>query len=184
MGDGDGIESVQSLTPMFLDPVDSAEHAKVLAEQPPQKCVKMAATVARPPNSDPFGCPAVEPKDFQKTCLSKSRPCVLRGAGAGFLRNHAAQSALDRWVELAGNSTVKVSIPFPSADSGGLPTLNSIRRTEEFFLQESVRDDLKRRGKEAPNAQDYPWTLVRGGRFTMQLRDAVTWTRQHPQKST
>lgn len=140
-------------------------------------------SLAHPGVKDKLGCPNVKPSRFVQKCLQKSRPCVLRGQAATFLRERPeGLGSLDRWVELAENVSVRVSFPFPTAPGGSSPTLNSIALTEEFFARKEVHESLRQLGAEAPDATAHPWTLVRPAGWNMRLRDAVTWVRRHPRK--
>lgn len=160
---------------------DVAERTRAFREVPraePRRCALGEPPLARPARADPLGCPVVAEAGFE-ACLQERRPCVVRKAVAQFLGCEPSR-LLERWVDAVGNtSIVHVSFPFPGMGQG-LPTLNSLQRTPDFLARDDVRASLG--GRDPPDPDATPWTLLRPGAWAMRLREAVAWARAHPQQ--
>merc|ERR1719203_1679488 len=111
-----------------------------------------------------------------KKCMKLSLPCVIRDAGSDFVKDYKGGSQLlDRWVDFAGNTSIRVAFPFEAKQSGGLKSLNGIERTTEFFTREDVQKSLEKYKQEPSDAARYPWTVVRPPNWNMRFADLVAW---------
>lgn len=150
---------------------------------PPRNCAKIPEQTPLAPPQIKFKCRDVKPEMFMKKCMKLSLPCVIRDAGSDFVKDYKGGSQLlDRWVDFAGNTSIRVAFPFEAKQSGGLKSLNGIERTTEFFTREDVQKSLEKYKQEPSDAARYPWTLVRPPNWNMRFADLVAWAKHHPQE--